>query len=202
MISRAPSRWSSRRTGGTTTRGTTTRWEGTGCGESDDGSPRRLVLRRGDGVWVHRVVHAARGGGERGQIVLAMTLMDDLASAPRNAGGTAGAVGAGCRQRWRALPLIVRAKVELVAAARVARTVPPAWRPEAILRGPSSNSGGVGTWSYTSDCGDGRLRIGSLPFLREDVPCLRTEFAWMQARRWKMADFRSKSAILLKGSVQ
>ena len=37
-------------------------------------------------MWVHRVVHAARGGGERGQIVLAMTLMDDLASAPQNAG--------------------------------------------------------------------------------------------------------------------
>ena len=159
MISRAPSQWSSRRTGGTTTRGTTRRWNGTGCVESDDGAPRRLVRHRGDGVWVHRVVHAARGGGERGQIVLAMTLMDDLASAPRNAGGTAGAVGAGCRQRWRALPLIIRAKPELVASGRVARAVTPAWRPEAILPGQASSSGGVGVWSYSSDCGDGRLRI-------------------------------------------
>ena len=63
VISRAPSRWSSRRTGGTTAGGTTRRWKGKGCVESDDGAPRRLVRHRGDGVWVYRVVFAGRRGG-------------------------------------------------------------------------------------------------------------------------------------------
>ena len=56
--------------------------------------------------------------GRRVQIMLVMPPIDDYARTPRNARRTAGAQRSAweqvCRQRWRALLLIIRAKLEAV----------------------------------------------------------------------------------------
>ena len=74
----------------------------------------RLRLRhRGD-----RLLVAFSMSGRRVQIMLLMPPIDDYASTPRNARRTAAAQRSAweqaCRQRWRALLLIIRAKLEAV----------------------------------------------------------------------------------------
>ena len=65
-----------------------------------------------------RALIAFNMAGRRVQIMLVMPLVDDFADTPRNARRTAAAQQSAweqaCRQRWRALLLIIRAKLEAV----------------------------------------------------------------------------------------
>ena len=66
----------------------------------------------------NRSMVAFNMSGRRVQIMLVMPSIDDYARTPRNARRTAAAQQAAwdqaCRQRWRALLLIIRAKLEAV----------------------------------------------------------------------------------------